>query len=312
MKVTVQICSMNRKKLLKRALEALFVQTFDKDDFEIIVVDDGSVDGTSEMVTEMAKDSPCSLKLITQEHAGLAAGRNRAIRAASGDIMIFIDDDIIADPHFIEEHVKSHERHPKCVIMGWVNHTPNLERRVPKFCMADISTSFFWTSNVSVERKYLLEVGLFDEDFKEYGWEDLELGRRLKKHGLRRKYNFKAIVFHYKGHWKKGDIPRLINQARAKARTAVLFLEKDKSFKVRLSTAVYAPRMWVNGLLNMNDNGIRFCEKVISRQKEDEPLKGFALTCARNLISFHYFKEIESELKKQAAAKGRESDEKDR
>lgn len=309
MKVTVQICSMNRKNLLKRALEALFIQTFDKNDFEIIVVDDGSTDGTSEMVEELAKEAPCSLKLITQEHAGLATGRNRAIKAASGDIMIFIDDDIIADPHFIEEHVKSHEKHPKCVIMGWVNHTPNLDRRIPKFCMADISTSFFWTSNVSVERKYLIEVGMFDEDFKEYGWEDLELGRRLKKHGLKRKYNFKAIVFHYKGHWKKSDIPRLIKQAGAKARTAIVFLEKDESIKVKLTTAVYGPRLWFNGILNRNDKGIKFCEKIIAKQKDDEPLKGFALTCAQNLVSFHYFKEIEKELKKRAEKKNEEAQE---
>ncbi len=299
MKVTVQICSMNRKKLLKRALEALFEQSFDKNDFEIIVVDDGSSDGTSEMVRELAKTAPCSIKLITQEHAGLASGRNKAIREASGDIIIFIDDDIIADKNFIAEHVKSHAKHPKSVIMGWVNHTANLQRRTPKFCMADISTSFFWTSNVSVEKKYLIEAGLFDEDFKEYGWEDLELGRRLKKLGLKRRYNFKALVFHYKGHWTKEDIPRLIKQTRAKARTAVIFLNKDKALKVKLTTAVYPPRLWLNRMLNWKNRGEAFCESVIARQKDGEPLKGFALLCAQHLISFHYFNEIEKELKKQ-------------
>ena len=184
------------------------------------------------------------------------------------------------------------------LVMGWVNHTPNLERRVPKFCMADISTSFFWTSNVSVERKYLIEAGLFDEDFKEYGWEDLELGRRLKKLGLKRIFNFKAIVFHYKGHWKKEDLPRLIKQAKAKARTAIIFMEKDPSFVVKLSTAVYPPRLFLNKVMNWKDKGIAFCEKVLAKQKEGVPLKGFALMCAQNLVSFHYFAEIEKEMKK--------------
>ena len=298
MKVTVQICSMNRKAILERALRALFEQTYDKNDFEIIVVDDGSTDGTSDMVNELIKESPCKLRLITQEHAGLATGRNRAIKIAEGDIVIFIDDDIIAVPNFIAEHVKSHDKHPKCVVMGWVNHTPNLERRVPKFCMADISTSFFWTSNVSVERKYLIEAGMFDEDFKEYGWEDLELGRRLKKLGLKRIFNFKAIVFHYKGHWKKEDLPRLIKQAKAKARTAIIFMEKDPSFVVKLSTAVYPPRLFLNKVMNWKDKGIAFCEKVLAKQKEGVPLKGFALMCAQNLVSFHYFAEIEQEMKK--------------
>ena len=299
MDITVQICSRNRKDLLKRALEALFVQTYPFDKFEIIIVDDGSEDGTSEMVKELVEKSPCSLVLITQPHSGLAVGRNAAIRKATGEIIIFIDDDIIADPNFVEEHKKSHDKHPKSIIRGWVNHTANLDKRVPKFTMADISTSYFWTSNVSVAKKYLVEVGLFDEDFKEYGWEDLELGRRLKKCGLIRRYNNKALVFHYKGHWKKKDIPRLIEQAKAKARTAIVFIEKDKALKVRLSTAVYAPRLWLNKMMNWHDKGIVFCEKVLRKVKDDEAqLKGIELICAQNLVSFNYFKEIESALKK--------------
>jgi len=299
MDVTVQICSRNRKDLLKRALEALFEQVYPCDKFEIIVVDDGSEDGTSEMVKELIEKSPCNLILITQPHSGLAVGRNAAIKKAQGEIIIFIDDDIIADPNFIAEHMKSHTKYPKSIIRGWVNHTPNLDRRIPKFNMADISTSYFWTSNVSVAKKYLFEVGLFDEDFKEYGWEDLELGRRLKKHGLIRRYNNKAVVFHYKGHWKKKDVSRLIEQAKAKARTAIIFIDKDKSLKARLSTAVYKPRLWLNSMLNWDDKGIAFCEKVLKKIKNDETqLKGLALLCAQHLISFYYFKEIESVLKK--------------
>ena len=66
MRVTVQICSMNRKAILERALRALFEQTYDKNDFEIIVVDDGSTDGTSDMVNELIKESP-SFKSMKEE-----------------------------------------------------------------------------------------------------------------------------------------------------------------------------------------------------------------------------------------------------
>ncbi len=297
MKVTVQICSRNRKELLKRAIEALFVQTFPVSEFEVIVVNDGSTDGTDQMLRELAKESPCEILSIYQEHSGLAAGRNKAIKKARGKYIIFIDDDIIADKHFIEEHVKSHEKYPKSIIMGWVNHTADLERRIPRFTMADISTSYFWTSNVSLETKYLFEVGLFDEDFKEYGWEDLELGRRLKKHGLKRRFNFKAIVFHYKGHWKKSDVTRLIEQAKAKARTAVIFREKDRSLNSKLATASYAPRLWVNRMMNWKDKGEAFCEKVLSKLDDTETLSGFNLMCARHLVSFNYFRELEKTMK---------------
>ena len=217
MKVTVQICSRNRKDLLKRSLMALFDQDYPKDDYEIIVVDDGSEDGTSEMVSSLK--GPCSLRLITQGHDGLSVGRNRGIKSANGDYILFIDDDIISDRNLIREHLRYHEKYPMSVVKGWVNHTSDLDSHtVPRFTMADISTAFFWTSNVSVARKYLLEAGLFDEDFREYGWEDLELGLRLKALGLVSRYNKNAVVFHYKGKWKKSDIPRFIEQAKAEGK----------------------------------------------------------------------------------------------
>lgn len=303
MDVTVQICSRNRKDLLKRAITALFEQDFPKDRFELVIMDDGSEDGTSEMLEELSKTALCKMICLKQPHSGLAKGRNESIKAATGKYILFIDDDIIADKHLISEHYNSHEKHPKSIIMGWVNHTANLDRRVPKFTMADISTSYFWTSNVSLERKYLFEVGLFDEDFKEYGWEDLELGRRLKKHGLIRRYNNRAVVFHYKGHWKKGDLPRLIKQTQAKARTAVIFLEKDRALKVKLATASYAPRLWLNRMMNWRDGGIQFCEKVLSKLDDSEQLTGFNLVCAQNLVSFHYFKELEKAIRERKGQK---------
>lgn len=287
---SVQICSRNRKELLKRSLLALFNQKFPKDQYEIIVVDDGSEDGTSEMVRSL--EAPCALHLITQGHDGLSIGRNRGIKSAVGEYVLFIDDDIIADENLVSEHLKYQRSYPGSVVKGWVNHTSDLERKVPKFTIADFCTAFFWTSNVSVARKYLLEVGLFDEDFREYGWEDLELGLRLKKRGLVSRYNKRAIVFHYKGKWRKCDIPRLIEQSKAKGRTAVIFMAKHPTMRVRLATGIVAYRLILNDLLDLNGRGIEFCEKVIASQDDDKELSGLSLMCARNLVSFYYFKEI--------------------
>lgn len=289
MKVTVQICSRNRKELLKRSLLALFNQNFPKDDYEIIVVDDGSEDGTSEMVSSLK--GPVSLRLITQGHDGLSIGRNRGIKSAVGEYVLFIDDDIIADENLIREHLRFHEIYPGSVVKGWVNHTSDIERKVPKFTIADFCTAFFWTSNVSVARKVLIDVGLFNEDFREYGWEDLELGLRLRNMGMVSRYNKKAVVFHYKGKWKKTDIPRLIEQSKAKGRTAVIFMAKHPTLRVRMATGIMGYRVFFNDLLNRNGQGIEFCEKIISEQ-DDKELSGFPLMCAKNLISFYYFEEI--------------------
>ncbi|MHC9541760.1 MAG: glycosyltransferase family 2 protein [Vulcanimicrobiota bacterium] len=296
MKVSVQICSRNREDLLKRSLLALFNQKFPKDDYEIIVVDDGSEDGTSAMVSSLIEDAPCKLRIITQGHDGLSIGRNRGIKTAVGEYVLFIDDDIIADENLISEHLRFHEIYPRSVVKGWVNHTSELDSiKVPKFTMADISTAFFWTSNVSVSRRFLLDVGLFDEDFREYGWEDLELGLRLKAMGLTSRYNKKAVVFHYKSKWKKADIPRLIEQAKAKGRTAVIFMAKHPTLRVRLATGILASRFFFNDLLNYRGRGIDFCEKVITAQ-DDRELSGTPLLCAKNLISFYYFDEIRKHL----------------
>ncbi|MDQ7824160.1 MAG: glycosyltransferase [Candidatus Eremiobacteraeota bacterium] len=294
MKVSVQICSRNREDLLKRSLVALFKQNFPKDQYEIIVVDDGSEDGTSDMVRSLS--GPCSLRLITQGHDGLSIGRNRGIKSAVGDYVLFIDDDIIADENLIAEHMRFHRIHPRSVVKGWVNHTSELDRKVPQFTIADFCTAFFWTSNVSIARKYLLEVGLFDEDFREYGWEDLELGLRLRNYGLVSRYNKKAIVFHYKSKWKKSDIPRLIEQTKAKGRTALIFLAKHPGMRVRFATSLYGSRLLMNDLFNWQDKGIDFCERVISEQDDGKELTGFALMCARNLVSFYYFNEIKKSL----------------
>lgn len=292
---SVQICSYNRKDILKRSLEALFNQDFPAGEFEIIVVDDGSADGTGDMVK--ALNAPCGFKYIRQEHLGLSIGRNKGIREAKGKYVLFVDDDIISDKNLLKEHLKTHQKYPDSVVKGWVNHVDSLDNpQKPRFTWADISTAFFWTSNVSVEREHLLKAGLFDEDFKEYGWEDLELGLRLKKSGLVSLYNKKAVVYHYKSRWKKQDMDRLLAQAEAKARTAIIFLSKHPTLRVKLATGIFEPRLLLNNILNSGGKGFEICSAIVSKC-DDAPLKGFSLLCAKKMVDFRYFDTIQKGLK---------------
>ncbi|MBM3464732.1 MAG: glycosyltransferase family 2 protein, partial [Armatimonadetes bacterium] len=109
----MQMCTYNRKHLLGRALEALFNQDFAKDEYEIILVDDGSSDGTGDYVRSIQEQAPCRLVYLHQEHSGfgLARGRNLGIRHARGAIILFIDDDIVASPQLLAEHVATHKKH---------------------------------------------------------------------------------------------------------------------------------------------------------------------------------------------------------
>ena len=301
--ITVQICTYNRKDLIVKSLEALFAQDYPKDQYEIVLVDDGSNDGTGEAVK--ALNPPCHLEYTYQENAGLATARNRGIRAAKGEFILFVDDDIMASKSLLSEHVKTHRAHPKSVVRGWVNHVDDLEKtdqKIPKFTMQDISTAFFWTSNVSVGKAYLEEAGLFDETFKEYGWEDLELGLRLKALGLKLQYNREAVVFHYKSRWKKSDIPKLLKQARSKGRTAVLFLDKHPTMRVKMATGIYSARFLWNDLMEMGGLGKEFCHNVIDKH-DNEELAGLPLFCAHQLYKFEYFRTIRNAMEERETGK---------
>jgi len=298
--ISVQICTYNRKNLIGKALEALFGQDYPKDKYEIVLVDDGSKDGTGEVVKSL--DPPCKFTYIYQENAGLSTGRNQGIRAASGEIILFVDDDIMASETLLAEHMKIHREYDMAVVRGWVNHVDDLEKPVkqPKFTMQDISTAFFWTSNVSVAKKYLEEAGMFDETFREYGWEDLELGLRLKSLGLILKYNRNAVVYHYKSRWKKSDLPKLLKQARSKGRTAVIFLDKHPTVRVKMATGIHTMRFFWNDLVEMGGLGVNFCQSVLDKHPEDE-LTGFPLFCAHQLYKFEYFKTIKETMDKEKA-----------
>ena len=90
--VSVVICTYNRRDLLQRCLLSLLEQTHPKDDYEIIVVDDGSTDGTADLLQELARSSDRALRCFRQENQGSATARNLGIAMAGGEIIASIDE----------------------------------------------------------------------------------------------------------------------------------------------------------------------------------------------------------------------------
>lgn len=293
--ISVQICTHNRKDVLVKVINSLVDQTLPQDRYELVLVDDGCTDGTEELVKSL--ELPYHLEYLRHaKNAGLATARNTGIRGASGRIILYIDDDVIADPNLLAEHVKSHALREMVVVSGWVNHVEEACRpQEPKFTMADISTSFFWTSNVSVKKKHLVQAGCFDEDFKEYGWEDQEMGLRLMALGLKALRNYKAIGFHVKRAPKKGDLPRMLNQAEAKGRTAALYVSKHRRMRTRLATGITAPRLAVYKMTQVGNWLEKYCENQLNRAElnDSDELRGWDAWCARQLSTIHYFRAIE-------------------
>ncbi len=252
LRTSIIIPTYNRRNLLKKVLRALSSQTYPPDKYEIIVVDDGSTDGSGEMVRRLK--ASCPLRYFKQRKGGLSVARNYGIKQARGEIIIFIDSDMLVDSHFVQEHLEYHQRYSRVIVKGPVMHTHTLVhpiRRRRK--LKDISMAFFAGGNCSVEKKALLEVGLFDEDFKEYGWEDLELGIRLKKQGLRAVTNKRAVGYHYRKKPRLADLPALCTKERMRGRTAVLFYRKHRTLEVKYMTHISYFFFTLDWLLNWNN-----------------------------------------------------------
>jgi glycosyltransferase involved in cell wall biosynthesis len=217
--------------------------------YEIVVVDDGSTDGTIVYLTEHAPEFP-HVRLMQQEHGGAAQARNLGVEVAEGEIIVFIDSDLVVTPVFLSAHHQAlfapAHADQKVFTYGRVVNTCNFENPTAEpFKITDRSRAFFATGNVAIAKKYLLEAGLFDLAFRQYGWEDLELGVRLKKLGLRIISCPSAIGYHWHPPFSLEQIPHLIEVEKQRARMGVIFYEKHPTWEVKLMIQM----TWLHWLL---------------------------------------------------------------
>ena len=100
-KLSVVIPTHNRRDLLEEMLTAFREQTLSASDFEVVVVIDGSADGTLEMVD--TSEQPYKHKAVFQEQSGVAVARNRGAKEAGGSVVLFLDDDIMPHAQLLED-----------------------------------------------------------------------------------------------------------------------------------------------------------------------------------------------------------------
>jgi GT2 family glycosyltransferase len=246
--ITVQMCTYNRRALLGRVMQALFAQDLDPALYEIVLVDDGSSDGTYEEVIRNLRP-PCALHVVRQKNAGLARGRNVGIARARGEIILFMDDDVLATPGLLSAHVRFHQQRARAICRGGVINVTSFDALPPaRYTWRNYSGAYFWTTNVSAPLALVREAGGFDERFSEYGWEDLELGYRLRRMGVPSILARDALVFHYKPPAAPQAFSGTVRQARAQARTAVQFVRKHPHWRIRLATGQSGLNMWWSGV----------------------------------------------------------------
>ena len=251
--MSVVIPTYQRRESIKRLLNALKHQRIQPDRFEVLVVIDGSSDGTEDLIANIK--TPYSLRAICQPNRGRAAACNTGIRNAHGDIIVLLDDDMEPESGFLAAHWQAHQGQKRLGVVGAV---PVAARPGSSYASLYISEKFrqhleklsqqgyqltlrdFYSGNFSIKRKCLLEVGLFDEEFRIYGNEDLELSLRLRKAGVSLVYCRDALAYQY---YEK-DFSALARDNIAKGMTAVLFARKHPEVYSELKLSKYAEGSW--------------------------------------------------------------------
>jgi glycosyltransferase involved in cell wall biosynthesis len=206
---SVVIPTYNRVGRLRHVIAALEQQAYPSDAYEVIVISDGSTDGTDAYLE--AFRSTMRLRWFPQANRGPAAARNAGIQKAGGEFIVFIDDDVVAEPQLLGEHARSHREAGKDVVVLGPMLTPECFEMAPwvrweqEMLMKQYRALLrgdwpatarqFYTGNASLRRSHILTAGGFDEGFRR--GEDVELAYRLADKGLDFVFNMQAVGMHF-------------------------------------------------------------------------------------------------------------------
>ncbi|MBN1136108.1 MAG: glycosyltransferase family 2 protein [Anaerolineae bacterium] len=220
--VSVIIPTFNRKGSVLRLLECLKQQTYPCDRFEVIVVDDGSTDGTDHLPWN---SFPFGVRYYRQENAGATLARNRGASQSSAEILVFMDDDICPTPSMLEELVRTVQGSEKTIALAAL--IPVFDPATTPFASLYSSGAVFdkdvdvtesvleqaqrskmdgylihfsrcKTGVLSIRRHDFLALGMFQDPTGGWpNWDDVDLGYRGYLHGFHLWQSYRAIAYHH-------------------------------------------------------------------------------------------------------------------
>lgn len=307
--LSVIIPTYNRVDILARMLAALEKQTLPKSEFEVIVVNDGSTDGTDSFLERYKNQGKLNFSYISKENEGQGIARNAGLKVCDGYIVLFTQDDHIPDPSMLAEHKRVHDVyathnfmclgfttwHPELDINPYMRYLeasgvqfnyPALEKHKlidPVLGLRLASYHYFYGGNLSIKR-LLLEKHQFDPRFKKYGWEDIELGHRLAtKENAILLYHRGAKAFHYHQQ-EESELPKRMKQVGRNARLAQRIAPQMR----------IAPSWWKHGIMWLGANKLVFwavSRSTLAIEKRWPPTKPLPFSrCLRYYIATkHYF-----------------------
>lgn len=203
MRVSVVIPTYNRREIVLRAVGTVFAQEFPAADFEVVVVVDGSRDGSAEALRALS--APCAFRVLEQENRGLAGARNTGWREAKGELIVFLDDDMLCDKTWLTEHVAMHVENERRVAVGAIllsddtrsklaaaTYQQEFARFLTQPTESRFPDAWYLFGNTSLRKKWLEQSGGFDERYRMR--EDAELSLRLRAMGAEFQLAPKALA----------------------------------------------------------------------------------------------------------------------
>lgn len=283
--ISVVVPTYNRLDTLAHVIPTLLAQDLPASDFEVLVCDSNSTDGTKEYLAGVHAEHP-NIRHLPGAYTGRAMARNAGIDAAQGDVVLFNDSDILASPDLLSRHLRHHREQAKIAVVGLEVQVKDLEdyayKRdhseargfLHKATRKTLPWLYFLTGNASVRREDLLRVGKFDEDFTGYGHEDLELGYRLGRAGITILYEPNAVNYHCQ------DVPHDDQKEKMKlaGRSTVRFYRKHPDFTVQLNLGMTPVSLGLHSMLTSMPALLGFFDARAAKSK-----------FARDLVQQYYY-----------------------
>ncbi len=274
-------------------LPTLVSQDLPPDEYEVLVCDSNSQDGTAAYVTQIAAAHP-TVRYLPGAYTGRAAARNAGIDAAHGEIVLFNDADIFASPDLLSTHLRRHRRKRGIAVVGlevqvrdaaeyrYKRDHPQARGHLHPPSRKRLSWLYFLTGNASVRRDDLMRAGCFDESFTGYGHEDLELGYRLQRLGIEIQYEPRAVNYHCQDVAHEDQKEKM----RLAGRSTVRFYRKHPDVAVKLNLGMTPVSLGAHGLLTKLPALLAFFDRRAERSR-----------FARSLVlQYHYVSGIKEAL----------------
>jgi GT2 family glycosyltransferase len=332
MRVSFVVPTYRRADALMSTLAALLDLDSPTDDYEIVVVDDGSGDSTAEMVTQLAIQDQ-RISYHEQPNSGVATARNNGAKLATGELLVFLDDDMLVERDHIKAQLAVREQHGECLVNGhWefsettrsaLEQTPFGRYRIAledeirdRFPTKAIGGGRFEISHVTaadlaVSAHVFRALGGFDESFPHAGYEDQEFCHRARLAGHRLIYDPGIRLQHNDGRVTLEQFARRYQRGAVTAvYLAALHPAEHGSTRLLLENAPITPydppRLMIKKTLKQvfaRFGGVRFLGAVISELERRAPQSRALPKLYSSTIGIFIFRGIREGLQQMPSAR---------